>query len=39
MVIEEHPDVAAFRKATEPVIAGLNGEAKKIVEQIKQAVK
>jgi TRAP-type C4-dicarboxylate transport system substrate-binding protein len=39
MVIEEHPDIAAFRKATEPVIASLKGEAKKIAEQIEQAVK
>ncbi len=39
MEIEKHPDIAAFRKATEPVIAGLNGEAKKIVEQIEQTVK
>ncbi len=39
MEIEEHPDMAAFKKATEPVLAGLDGESKKIVEEIQQAVK
>jgi len=39
MQVEEHPDMAAFRKATEPVIADLNGEAKKLVDEIEQAVK
>ncbi len=38
MEIEEHPDMDAFRKATEPVLASLNGESKKIVKQIQQAV-
>lgn len=38
MVIEEEPDLAAFRQATAPVLADLSGEAKKIVEQIQQAV-
>lgn len=39
MQVEEHPDMAAFKKATEPVIASLNGEARKIVDEIEQAVK
>ncbi len=39
MEIEEHPDMDAFRKATEPVLAGLDAESKKIVKQIQQAVK
>ncbi len=39
MEIEEHPDMDAFQKATEPVIAGLKGDSKTIVEQIQQAVK
>ena len=39
MEIEEQPDMDAFRKATEPVLAGLDGESKKLVEQIQQAVK
>jgi len=39
MEVEEQPDLGAFRKATAPVIAGLNGESKKIVERIQQAVK
>jgi len=39
MQVEEHPDMGAFKKATEPVIASLNGEAKQIVEEIEQAVK
>jgi TRAP-type C4-dicarboxylate transport system substrate-binding protein len=38
MVIEEDPDVDAFRQATAPVLADLSGEAKTIVEQIQQAV-
>ncbi len=38
MVIEEEPDLAAFRQATAPVLEGLSGEAKKIVAQIQQAV-
>ncbi len=38
MQVEEGPDVEAFRKATAPVIDALSGDAKKIVEQIRQAV-
>ena len=38
MQVEEGPDVEAFRKATAPVIDGLSGDAKKIVEQIRLAV-
>ncbi len=39
MQVEENPDLSAFRKATEPVIASASGEVKKLVEQIQQAVK
>jgi tripartite ATP-independent transporter DctP family solute receptor len=39
MQVEEHPDLAAFRKATAPVIASASGDTKKLVEQIQQAVK
>jgi len=39
MIVEKHPDIAAFRKVTEPVIAGLDDKTKKIIDQIKQAVK
>lgn len=38
MQIEDAPDTPAFRKATAPVIDSLSGDAKKIVEQIRQAV-
>lgn len=39
MQVEEHPDTAAFQRATEPVLAELTGDAKKIVSEIQQAVK
>lgn len=39
MEVEEQPDLVAFQKATAPVVEGLSGEAKKLVEQIRQAVK
>jgi tripartite ATP-independent transporter DctP family solute receptor len=39
MEVEEHPDIAAFQKATEPVLADLSGDAKKIVSEIQQTVK
>jgi tripartite ATP-independent transporter DctP family solute receptor len=39
MEIEDQPDMAAFRQATAPVLAGLSGEAKTIVDRIQQAVK
>lgn len=39
MEIEMHPDIAAFRKATEPVVDSVTGNTKKIVEQIRQTVK
>jgi len=37
--VEENPDLDAFRKATAPVIENASGETKKLVEQIRQAVK
>jgi tripartite ATP-independent transporter DctP family solute receptor len=39
MQVEEHPDLAAFRKATAPVIASASGDTKKLVEQIQTQVK
>jgi len=39
MQVEEKPDLAAFRKATAPVIDSASGDTKKLVEQIQQAVK
>jgi len=39
MQVEEKPDLEAFRKATAPVIESTSGDTKKMVEQIKQAVK
>lgn len=39
MQVEDKPDLAAFRKATAPVIDSASGETKKLVEQIQQAVK
>jgi tripartite ATP-independent transporter DctP family solute receptor len=39
MQVEEKPDLAAFRKATAPVIESASGDTKKLVEQIQQAVK
>jgi len=38
MQVEETADLEAFRQATAPVIESLSGDAKKIVEQIRQAV-
>jgi len=39
MQVEDQPDITAFQKATEPVLAGLRGDAKMIVSEIQQAVK
>lgn len=39
MQVEDKPDLAAFRKATAPVIEAASGETKKLVEQIQQTVK
>jgi TRAP-type C4-dicarboxylate transport system substrate-binding protein len=39
MQVEDKPDLAAFRKATAPVIDSASGETKKLVVQIQQSVK
>jgi len=39
MQVEDKPDLAAFRKATAPVIDSASGDTKKLVEQIQQTVK
>jgi tripartite ATP-independent transporter DctP family solute receptor len=39
MQVEEKPDLAAFRKATAPVIESASGDTKRLVEEIRQAVK
>ncbi|MEE4607877.1 MAG: DctP family TRAP transporter solute-binding subunit [Desulfobacteraceae bacterium] len=39
MEVEAHPDLAAFRKATAPVIESASGDTKKLVEMIQQTVK
>jgi tripartite ATP-independent transporter DctP family solute receptor len=39
MQVEEHPDLDAFRKATAPVIESASGDTKKLVEEIRKAVK
>jgi tripartite ATP-independent transporter DctP family solute receptor len=39
MQVEDKPDLAAFRKATTPVIESASGDTKKLVDQIQQAVK
>jgi tripartite ATP-independent transporter DctP family solute receptor len=39
MQVEDKPDLAAFRKATAPVIESASGETKKLVDEIRQAVK
>ncbi len=39
MQVEDKPDLAAFRKATAPVIESASGDTKKLVEQIQQVVK
>ncbi len=39
MQVEDKPDLAAFRKATAPVIESASGDTKKLVEEIRQAVK
>ena len=39
MQVEDHPDLAAFRKATAPVIDSASGDTKKLVEQIQAQVK
>ncbi len=38
MQVDENPDLAAFRKATQPVIDSLSGDTKKLVEQIRATV-
>jgi len=38
MQVDENPDLAAFRKATQPVIDSLSGDTKKLVEQIRAEV-
>ncbi len=38
MQVDETPDLAAFRKATQPVIDSLSGDTKKLVEQIRAQV-
>jgi TRAP-type C4-dicarboxylate transport system substrate-binding protein len=39
MQVEDKPDLAAFRKATAPVIDSASGDTKKLVVQIQQSVK
>jgi TRAP-type transport system periplasmic protein len=39
MLVEDKPDLAAFRKATTPVINSASGDTRKILEQIEQTVK
>jgi tripartite ATP-independent transporter DctP family solute receptor len=39
MQVEEKPDLAAFRKATAPIINSVSGDTKKLLEQIEKAVK
>ncbi len=39
MQVVENPDLEAFRKATAPVIESASGDTKKLVEEIRQAVK
>jgi tripartite ATP-independent transporter DctP family solute receptor len=39
MIVEDKPDLAAFRKATAPVINSASGDTRKILEQIEQTVK
>ncbi len=39
MQVEEKPDLAAFRKATAPVVESASGDTRKLVEQMQQAVK
>jgi tripartite ATP-independent transporter DctP family solute receptor len=39
MLVEDKPDLEAFRKATAPVIESASGDTKKLAEQIQQAVK
>jgi tripartite ATP-independent transporter DctP family solute receptor len=39
MQVEDKPDLAAFRKATAPVIESASGDTKKLVEQIQQTLK
>ena len=39
MQVEDKPDLAAFRKATAPVVASASGETRKLVEEIQQAAK
>lgn len=38
MEVEEHPDLAAFREATAPVIKSVSGPAKEIVAAIRRAI-
>jgi tripartite ATP-independent transporter DctP family solute receptor len=39
MQVNDNPDLAAFRAKTEPVYASLSGDTKKIVDDIRKAVK
>lgn len=39
MQVEEAPDMEAFRKATAPVVEATSGDTKKIVEEVRQALK
>ncbi|MBI5604452.1 MAG: DctP family TRAP transporter solute-binding subunit [Deltaproteobacteria bacterium] len=39
MLVEDKPDLAAFRKATAPVINSVTGDTRKLVDQILQTVK
>jgi tripartite ATP-independent transporter DctP family solute receptor len=39
MQVEEKPDIAAFRKATEPVIAATTGETRKLIQEIRKTAK
>ncbi len=39
MQVEEAPDLAAFRRATAPVVDSTGGDTKKIVEEIRKALK
>jgi TRAP-type transport system periplasmic protein len=39
MQVEDKPDLAAFRKATAPVLNAVSGDTRKLLEQIEQTVK
>jgi tripartite ATP-independent transporter DctP family solute receptor len=38
MQVVEHPDIAAFRKATAPVVDATTGETRKLVDEIRKSV-